>query len=140
MVAGQWSQCCSGEPYKQLVVGTSDDETSCRSMSFCEFSRLRAERKKKTSLLTNIEALQEMSVWCDGTHEHAEWGQDAHGNFNAAKEAQYPKKMREVYIDIILHLCEALGWSAASNTHIVSRPLSQPRGRKTRPVVPEFKC
>lgn len=98
-----------------------------------------AERKKKTSFLTNIEALQEMGIFCDEGHAHAEWGQDAQGNFNTAKEAQYPKKMCEVYIDIILHLCEALGWTAAPCNQIESKPMMQPRGRKTTPVIPEFK-
>ena len=115
-----------------------------RIVQRCLFVHLHAcmfgsQRKKKTSLLTNIEALLEMGILCDDSHPHAEWGLDEQNNFNTAKEAEYPRQFCEVYIDIVLHLCEAQGWVNSDNNRIASPPLSQPRGRKTRPLIPEFK-
>ncbi|CAL1153917.1 unnamed protein product [Cladocopium goreaui] len=85
-------------------------------------------RKKKTSLLTNESMFESLSVFCDGSHEHAPWGIDENNEFNTAKEAQYPQGFCEAYCQVLARLMNTRVENVDSKQ--LYRPFSQPRGRK----------
>ena len=71
-----------------------------------------AKRAKRTSLLTNMEAMRDMAKECDGQHEHLPWGvrwKDG-WSFATAEECEYPAQM-----------CTAIASRAAAHASL-SRP------------------
>lgn len=58
------------------------------------------ERKKNTAFLCSNEELWALEEFCDGSHPHKPWGYDYEkGEFNTAKEAEYPRALCEQYLD-----------------------------------------
>ena len=105
----------------------------------CMFGGL---RRKKTSLLTNESSFQSLQRFCDGSHEHAEWGRDENFQFNTAKEAQYPQGFCDAYCEvlqsIIARSCQDYKDHPVEQDSEHFRPFSQPKGRKIQQLVREF--
>ena len=105
-------------------------------------------RKKRTSFLTNETRFQGLEKFCDNSHEHAPWGRDEFGNFNTAHEAQYPQGLCDAYCKILLDIRKPNEVNTSvepvddndqdSPDPTRYRAHVQPRGRKVRPLVPEF--
>lgn len=115
---------------------------------YCFFIHLhacmfRGMRKKKTSLLTNKTEFQALSVFCDGSHEHAPWGIDENNEFNTAKEAQYPQGFCDEYYKVLEQIfphapTDADAQHNTEPTNQLYRPFAQPRGRKIPQLINEF--
>ena len=114
------------EPRKFVLVANSGDDvagptTGVEKVNFdsCMWG---AKRQKKTSLLTNMPPVSNMSIRCDGKHEHLPWGVrwKEGWSFATADECEYPPE-----------LCNAMAVRAAlfvGNTV----PDDQPRRRKNK--------
>eukprot|EP00435_Cladocopium_sp_Y103_P058987 s612_g21.t1 len=104
-------------------------------------------RKKRTSFLTNETRFQVLQRFCDESHEHASWGRDADGNFNTKHEAPYPKQLCVEYCKVLEQIRDdRFNVSADSNVAAAVDDSSahfrahfQPRGRKVKQLVPEFR-
>ncbi|CAK8996836.1 Uncharacterized protein SCF082_LOCUS4952 [Durusdinium trenchii] len=65
--------------------------------------------------------------FCDGSHEHEEWGLDDKGNFNTAKEAQYPQAMCEAYFKAV-NVCRKIPQLVPEFAKVITKVLrSVPR-------------
>ena len=99
-------------------------------------------RKKKTSLLTNEPMFETLSVFCDGSHEHAPWGIDQNNEFNTAKEAQYPQGFCDAYCQVLERLMNTRSGDVNGADDVdlrqLYRPFSQPRGRKVPQLIAEY--
>ena len=98
------------------------------------------ERKKKTAFLCSEAEFMVLEKFCDGTHPHKEWGFDFEkGEFNTAKEAEYPKALCEQYANVLERL--ALGFNlqrATVDKPEKVRPQQQAKGRSLPQIIPEF--
>ena len=121
----------------------------------CHACMFGSSRKKRTSFLTADASFLTLRRFCDGSHEREEWGLDDKGNFNTAKEAQYPQAMCEAYFKAV-NVCsrdtsqhetfhmqlDSSPLGAREHATDVDpsafRPFHQPRGRKIPQLVPEF--
>ena len=121
---------------------------------YCFFVHLHAcmfggTRKKRTSFLTNETRFQALQRFCDGSHQHAEWGVDDHGNFATSFEAQYPADLCHEYCNVLTQILppKPLNMQDSSGDPVDTpvegndakvHAYAQPRGRKVRQLVPEF--
>ena len=98
------------------------------------------ERKKKTSFLCSEAEFMVLEKFCDGTHPHKEWGFDFEkGEFNTAKEAEYPKALCEQYANVLERL--TLGFNeqrATVDKPEKVKPQQQAKGRSLPQIIPEF--
>ena len=104
----------------------------------CHACAFGSSRKKLTSFLSNRDEFAAMSKFCHDVepHEHEGWGYD-HVNkiFNTAKEAEYPAMMCKAYAGVLQKFLDV----GLLNEQSVRRlPQSQPKGRKTPQLIPEF--
>ena len=98
------------------------------------------ERKKKTSFLCSEAEFMVLEKFCDGTHPHKEWGYDFDkGEFNTAKEAEYPKALCEQYANVLERLVFGSNFQRATIDRPEKvRPQQQAKGRALPQIIPEF--
>lgn len=116
--------------------------------------------RKRTSILTDDKCFVKLRRFCDYSHDHEKWGIDERGNFNTAKEAQYPRAFCVEYAtalqQIVQHTltqqpvsherCDQVdGDISDEQVSFIDfidptclRPFHQPRGRKVPQLIPEF--
>ena len=98
------------------------------------------ERKKNTAFLCSEREFWELERFCDGTHPHKGWGYDAEaGEFNTAKEAEYPRALCEQYANVLERM--VYGSLDTPRFHGASeklRPQQQAKGRTMPQIIPEF--
>ena len=98
------------------------------------------ERKKNTAFLCSSSQFCELEKFCDGSHPHKEWGYDFEkGEFNTAKEAEYPRALCEQYAIIL----ERIVFETNERQHCdvdqgKVRPNQQVKGRGVPQIIPEF--
>ena len=98
-------------------------------------------RKKDTAFLSSSDEFHILSQYCDGQHEHLEWGYDADkGVFNTSKEAEYPRKLCECYADALVSLANARGYhlDGPETVDNAAKPHQQRSGRKLPQIVSEY--
>ena len=104
----------------------------------CHACAFGSSRKKLTSFLSNRDEFGALSRFCQDVapHEHESWGYD-HVNkcFNTAKEAEYPTMMCQQYVRV---LQKFLDTDLLPGQSVRRLPQSQPKGRKTPQLIPEF--
>lgn len=112
-------------------------------------------RDKWTRLLSNVSAIECMSVRCDRSHSRSPWGfaLDDEGRqvWATSLESQYPRKLCVVFVSLVLHFAEQHGLQlkahSLSDEH--QNPLAlaqksqmgatrQPKSSKIAPLVPDF--
>ena len=97
-------------------------------------------RKKNTAFLCSSSQFCELEKFCDGSHPHKEWGYDFEkGEFNTAKEAEYPRALCEQYAIIL----ERIVFETNERQHCdvdqgKVRPNQQVKGRGVPQIIPEF--
>ena len=104
-------------------------------------------RKKLTGLLTNLEVLKGLEGYCQGDHEHLEWGYvktDQGIVFDTSKEAAYPKLLCERFATLLSLAANSMDYvlnpQALPDNSVDARVATgkQPRGRRIAPIVSEF--
>ena len=104
----------------------------------CHACAFGGTRKKLTTFLSNNDAFQEMSRFCEDVppHEHEPWGYDHQLKcFNTSKEAEYPVKMCEQYAAILQDLRPNCVQPQSSKRKL---PFTQTGGRSNPQVISEF--
>ena len=78
--------------------------------------------------------------FCDGTHPHKQWGYDFEkGEFNTAKEAEYPKALCEQYANVLERLAFGSNFQRATIDRPEKvRPQQRAKGRALPQIIPEF--
>ena len=70
-------------------------------------------RPKWTRLVANFNAIEELNVACDNSHQHQPWGKakDAHGQevFATSLEAEYPRRFCIALVQCILRQLQQQG-------------------------------
>ncbi|CAL1143235.1 unnamed protein product [Cladocopium goreaui] len=101
---------------------------------------LQGERKKKTAFLCSEAEFMVLEKFCDGTHPHKQWGYDFEkGEFNTAKEAEYPKALCEQYANVLERLAFGSNFQRATIDRPEKvRPQQQAKGRALPQIIPEF--
>ena len=98
------------------------------------------ERKKKTSFLCSDDAFSALEKFCDGSHPHKPWGYDYEkGEFNTAKEAEYPRALCEQYANILERMVfGTLDRQRGVNPLEKARPNQQAKGRGVPQIISEY--
>ena len=98
------------------------------------------DRKKNTAFLCSSSAFCALEKFCDGSHPHKEWGYDYEkGEFNTAKEAEYPRALCEQYANILEHM--VFGSLDGRHANVVVdkvKPNQQAKGRGVPQIISEF--
>ena len=110
-------------------------------------------RPKWTKIAANFEAIKNLDIACDHSHQHAAWGKtfDSEGKqvWATSTEAQYPRKMCVALTTCVIQLLQELGVempptslsdnsaASSSQTSRVATHL-QPSRKRLPPFVPEY--
>ena len=98
-------------------------------------------RKKDTAFLASSDAFAILSQYCDGMHEHLNWGYDEEaGVFNTSKEAEYPRRLCECYADALTKLASDKGYSMDEqfDKQRAVKPHMPRTGRKLPQIISEY--
>ena len=98
------------------------------------------ERKKNTAFLCSESEFQALEKFCDASHPHKGWGYDFQtGEFNTAKEAEYPRALCVQYANILeRYTFGSIGMHTAETGADKAKPNQQPRGRAVPQIISEF--
>ena len=98
------------------------------------------ERKKNTAFLCSECEFQALEKFCDGSHPHKGWGYDFEtGEFNTAKEAEYPRALCVQYANILeRYTFGSVGLHTPAMGDDKAKPNQQPRGRSVPQIISEF--
>lgn len=124
----------------------------CADFQVCMYGGSRA---KWTRIVANFDAIGELSIECDGRHQHAPWrfasGPDGSRVWATSLESQYPRKLCIALCQIVLRVAEDLGLHLLPNSiqDVSTHPLlraqqaqisvgGQPFRKKIPPMMPEF--
>ena len=100
-------------------------------------------RDKSTTFLSNRD-LGQLCLWCDGSHDHLEWGVNEDGTFATAEEAEYPMILCDRLAQLWLDMATDMGFQQLDQLEDVSGKARadisarlQPR-RSIPPLIREF--
>ena len=98
------------------------------------------ERKKNTAFLCSSSHLCALEKFCDGSHPHKGWGYDFEkGEFNTAKEAEYPRALCEQYAVILERMVFGTNERRQTDAALDKfRPNQQVKGRGVPQIISEF--
>lgn len=117
---------------------------------------LGSSRPKWSRFVSNIIEIEQLSIECDGQHQHAPWGKAVCPEtgklvWATSLEAAYPRLLCVAVVQIVLSKLETLNveMPPASFAHIHEDPnlavkhlqivlQKQPRGQRVPPIVPQF--
>ena len=102
-----------------------------------------SDRDKKTSFLATLD-LSPLSVFCDGSHVHREWGLLDDNSFATAQEAEYPALLCKRLVHVVVEqVCESKSFSRNDFSELVGKQKSDVAvqsepPKKTPPIISEF--